>query len=84
MALEPKLSVHSVTENKDILYASVIESILSYPEKCLVVAEEVTGLGKVRGHLVAVEGDLIYKGLVRDGVIKTLKEELSEYKDGLY
>ena len=46
--------------------------------------EEVTGLGKVRGHLVAVEGDLIYKGLVRDGVIKTLKEESAEYKDGLY
>ena len=82
--MELELSVHSVKENKDILYASMIESILFYSEKCLVVIEEVTGLGKVRGHLVAVEGDLIYKGLVREGVIKTLKEESAEYKDGSY
>ena len=84
MVVEFELSVHPVEENKDILYALMIESILSYPEKCLVVVEEVTGLGKVRGHLVAVEGDLIYKGLVREGVFKTLKEDLAEYKDGSY
>ena len=82
--MELELSVHSVKENKDILYASMIESILSYPEKCLVVVEEVTGLGKVRGHLMAVEGDLIYKGVVREGVIKTFKEQTAEYKDGSY
>ena len=46
--------------------------------------EKVTGMGKVRGYLVAVEGDFIYKGLVREGVFKTLKEDLAEYKDGSY
>ena len=71
MAVELELSVHPV-EEKDILDALMIESILSYPEKCLVVVEEVTGLGKVRGQLVSVERELIYKGLVREGVIKVL------------
>ena len=72
MAVELELSVHPVEENKDILDALMIESILSYPEKYLVLVEEVTGLGKVRGQLVSVERELIYKGLVREGVIKVL------------
>ena len=59
-------------KNKDILYALMIESILSYPEKCLVLVEEVTGGGKLRGQLVSLERELIYRGLVREGVIKVV------------
>ena len=58
--------------NKDILDALMIESILSYPEKCLVSVEEVTRLSKMREHLVSVERELIYRGLVREGVIKVV------------
>ena len=72
MAVELELSVHPVEKNKDILYALMIESILSYPEKCLVLVEEVTGGGKLRGQLVSLERELIYRGLVREGVIKVV------------
>ena len=72
MAVELELSVHPVEENKDILHALMIESILSYPENCLVLVEEVTGLGKVRGQLISMERELIYKGLVKEGVIKVV------------
>ena len=72
MAVELELSVHSVEENMDILDALMIESIRSYPERCLVLVEEVTGLGKVKGQLVSVERELIYRGLVKEGVIKVV------------
>ena len=54
------------------MYALVIESILSYPEKCLVLVKEVTGGGKLRGQLVSLERELIYRGLIREGVIKVV------------
>ena len=34
--------------------------------------EELKGLGKVRGHLVSVERELIYRGLIREGVIQVV------------
>ena len=61
-----------IEENKEILDALMMESILSYPHKCSLRVEELKGLGKVRGHLVSVERELIYRGLIREGVIQVV------------
>ena len=72
MAVELELGVTPIMENKDILDALMVESILSFPENCLVCVKEVSGPGKMRGQLVSMDMEPIYKGLVKEGVIQLI------------
>jgi len=73
LAIPLKLAVEAVEADIDILTSLVIECLWTWEEDLWVRVNQVEEGGRLIGHLVNKEtGDVLYKGLVREGVIRIM------------
>ena len=70
LAIPLQLAVEAVEADIDILTSLMIECLWTWEEDLWVRVNQVEEGGRLIGHLVNKEtGDVLYKGLVREGVI---------------
>ena len=73
LAIPVHLDIEAVETDLDVVTGLMMECLLTWEQDMLVKVVQVEEGGKLRGHLVnKTNGDLVYKGLVKEGIIRIM------------
>ena len=70
LAIQVHLEIEAIETDIDIVASLMKECLLTWEKSIWVKVNKVEGDGKLTGHLVNQEGEILYESLVKEGMIK--------------